>query len=871
LRGPSGSAPESPRLRPIRLRPAPLACGSPYQCDSGFPRKSSNAKTGNRLKSGEFEARGRNVERCRHSEMISFAVMGQAQMLPMPPDFCQYTAETCDKDFSKIDLVDGLFLFPSEPKPFAATIEAAKDELQGLGGSWRSWTDFDVAGQLIFCEICKGIRGASRVFADVTTLNFNLLFEVGFCIGLGVPVKPIRDSSVVADSKLFEGIRVLETLGYIDFANAHDLAEKAKRAEAPQLGNLPKRIFTDAPVYVLKGPLQTEGAGQLLSALKKSLVKRFRVHDPSETPRTSLYEQWKQVRGSFGIIANLLSPKRGEVATVHNALCAFLCGIAMAEEKAVLMLQEETGNRQPIDYGDVVREWDDPRQIQELIGPTVLQVFERMQAGTGSGASTASGVLELLDLGDVAAENEIAGLERYFVRTGPFGRARQGHGRLVVGRKGSGKTAMFYGVRKAVSRGHATLMLDFRPEGFQFTKLREAVLEALSEGQKEQAVTALWTFLLTAEIAHKILFSEGELLAAERDGRRFERYEALQQAFLSHGLASDEDLSQRFLRQIDKLAERVSEAGEITARTNLIELVYGGDLRTLSDAVAEYVAEEKEQIWLLIDNLDKSWATRGATFEDILVVQGLLEASRKLERSLGSRDIDFHCLVFIRPDVLELLNRYASDRGKETPIELEWDDRQLFRDILQKRIEDSTEITGGFDEAWAAIAEPAVGIRDSFDYIVDRTLMRPRDALLFVQRAQQVALNRSHPRITQDDIEHAEIGYSEEALVQLGFEMEDTHPGMVDALFAFHGAPTRLSRDQVENLLQQGKVSSDETKDAIELLLWFGFLGVQVGGGEPMYSHTVHFTLRRLTHPMETSMGQFIIHPAFRQALEIRG
>jgi hypothetical protein len=69
--------------------------------------------------------------------------------------------------------------------------------------------------------------------------------------------------------------------------------------------------------------------------------------------------------------------------------------------------------------------------------------------------------------------------------------------------------------------------------------------------------------------------------------------------------------------------------------------------------VAAYVTEQKDELWLLIDNLDKSWATRGATPEDILIVQGLLEASRKLERQLGKRDVAFNCLVFIRPDVLE--------------------------------------------------------------------------------------------------------------------------------------------------------------------------------------------------------------------------
>jgi len=791
-------------------------------------------------------------------------------LLNTPPAYCQFTGDACDKDLSHLTDCDGLFLFPSEPRPIAATIEEAKAELASHGGVWRSWTDLDPAGQLIFCEICKGIRGASTVYADVTTLNLNVMFEIGFCLGLGLPVKPIRDSTVAVDARLFTELGVLDTLGYIDFENSGDLVRGVLASKSPAFGNLPKKVFTETPIYVVKGPIATEGAGQLLSALKKSYAN-FRVHDPKETPRTSLYEQWKQVRGSYGVIANLLSPTRGDAAKVHNALCALLCGIGMAEEKAVLMLQEELGVKQPIDYGDVVREWEEPRSIGSIIRPTVELVIERLQSGPQRTGVEEGGVLETLDLGDVAAENEIAGLRRYFVQTGPFRVARQGHGRLVVGRKGAGKTAMFYAIRSAETRGHATVMLDLRPEGFQFTKLREAVLEALSQGQREQAVTALWTFLLTAEVARKILFNEAELRAAERDGHRLTSYRKLQDAYLSLGLASDEDLSQRFLRQIDRLADRFGEAGEITVRTDLVELIYGGDLRSLTDAVAEYVTEQKDEVWLLIDNLDKSWATRGATTEDILVIQGLLEASRKLERLFDKREVPFRCLVFIRPDVLEQLKQLSADRGKETIIELDWDDRQIFRDIVRSRIVNSTDLKGSFEEVWSAIADATVGIEDTFEYIVDRTLMRPRDALLFVQRAQQVALNRSHSRITADDISQAELGYSEESLVQLGLEIEDTHTGMSDALFAFQGAQATLSRTVVEGTLKRGKVPDEDIPRAIDLLLWFGFLGVRVGASEPMYSHTVRFAMRRLTHPIDAGTGSLVIHPAFRKALGVDG
>ena len=791
--------------------------------------------------------------------------MQQGQLVQAPPSFCQYVGEACDKDFADIKNVDGLFLYASRPEQIAAAIETAKTKLEDNKGRWRSWRDFDVGGRIIFCEICKGIRGAATVFADVTTLNFNLLFEIGFCLGLGVSVIPIRDPNYAVDKREFDSLGVLDTLGYLDFANSDELAQKVQAAKPADIGRLPLKTYRDTPVYLLKGPVPTEGTIQLLSTLKKSPL-RFRTHDPVEVAQRSLHAHWKQVRGSYGVIANLLAPAR-KGATAHNALCALLCGIAMAEEKAVLMLQEEGGTQQPIDYRDVVRGWDNPSQIPHLVEPTINETFERLQDVASSVAPPPEGLLERVDLGNPAAEEEIGGLQDYFVRTGQFRAATHGGGRLVVGRKGAGKTAMFFGVRDAVKRGLETLVLDMRPEGHQFTRLREAILEELSEGQREYTITAFWTYLLSAEIAHKILQSPAEFQAAERDPERFRMYKELEKAYLAHGLSVGDDLSQRLLREIDRLSERFDTAGDISGRTDLAELVYGGDIRTLNDAVANYVTAEKDEVWLLIDNLDKSWATRGSTREDMLIVLGLLEASRKLEEQLADRGVDFRCLVFIRTDVLEKLNWSSPDRGKESTINLEWDDPQLFQAIVRERIAVSAGLTGTFEDLWRQVAEPAIGVEDSFRYLLDRTLMRPRDLLLFLQRALQVALSRSHDRITGDDFRHAERGYSEEALLWLGYEIEDTHPGLTDGLLAFHGASACVTREQVVEILERGNVPTAEMDSAIEILLWFGFLGTRLNAGEELYSHEVQSNLRRLTYPVETDAGRFVVHPMFRAAL----
>lgn len=61
----------------------------------------------------------------------------------------------------------------------------------------------------------------------------------------------------------------------------------------------------------------------------------------------------------------------------------------------------------------------------------------------------------------------------------------------MVGRKGAGKTPIFYGVRAAYKPSKSHLVLDLKPEGHQFTKLREVVLNELSPGLQQHVLTAI--------------------------------------------------------------------------------------------------------------------------------------------------------------------------------------------------------------------------------------------------------------------------------------------------------------------------------------------------------------------------------------------
>lgn len=274
----------------------------------------------------------------------------QLNLLQEPPVFCEYVAGKCDQSFENSQRSECLFLYPTEPQIIANTIDEAISQLRSLGSArkWLSWKDLGVSGQIIFCQICKSMRFTKFIVADVTTLNFNLLFEIGFAIGLGIPVLPVRDTSFMKDSKVFHELGLIDTLGYFDFHNSGELVKQLLTEPPPSPVSAPAHsVDKEKPLYVMKSPIQSEGMVRLMSAVKKSGL-RFRSFDPRESSRLSLHEAIKQASSSLGIVIHLMSPDRtGAVA--HNARCALVAaGLNNAPFASRTILGDE-GSRFSID------------------------------------------------------------------------------------------------------------------------------------------------------------------------------------------------------------------------------------------------------------------------------------------------------------------------------------------------------------------------------------------------------------------------------------------------------------------------------------------------------------------------------------------
>jgi hypothetical protein len=196
------------------------------------------------------------------------------------------------------------------------------------------------------------------------------------------------------------------------------------------------------------------------------------------------------------------------------------------------------------------------------------------------------------ELGSSTAENEFVNLGEYYVQTDQFRRALRGEARIVVGRKGSGKTAVFAQVRDHIRPDRNQIVLDLKPEGYQLRKFKEQVLDLLEAGTREHTITAFWEYLLLLEVAYKILEKDRSYHA--RDQELYKPYQTLARIYKEDGYSQEGDFSERMLRLTEQIAASFQaihpEANGLRlTRQQVTEFLYVHDIRELRNQIEQYL------------------------------------------------------------------------------------------------------------------------------------------------------------------------------------------------------------------------------------------------------------------------------------------
>lgn len=180
------------------------------------------------------------------------------------------------------------FAYPSSEDTLREAIQDAVPKLNKIGlVNIKTWEECNPSGNFIIKTIRQAIDEAELFFADLTGLNHNVMFELGYAIAHNKRIWLIFDDTITEAKKMFNQLRVLSTVAYTRCCNSDDIV-KGFYKEKPY-ANLKNTIFHSeiesnleergsAHIFHLKREHEDQAAVRVSNLLQKKLLLMIPVN-----------------------------------------------------------------------------------------------------------------------------------------------------------------------------------------------------------------------------------------------------------------------------------------------------------------------------------------------------------------------------------------------------------------------------------------------------------------------------------------------------------------------------------------------------------------------------------------------------------------
>lgn len=505
---------------------------------------------------------------------------------------------------------------------------------------------------------------------------------------------------------------------------------------------------------------------------------------------------------------------------------------------------------------------------------------------------------------------------------------------FLIGRTGSGKSALLQRLEEI----HPQKVVRIIPENLSLPYITNlGVIRQLLQlnVRLEPFLKALWKHVIIVEILrHRYTITSPEQKQTvlsnlkerfRRDPVKIKAIEYLNEFGDKFWCEADErvkQIAETFERKIETSAEIGANAIHANAKasadfeqTNTREIkselaakyqriVNDTQISRLNEMIKvinEAALDEQHFIYVIIDDLDKEWEDERIAN---LIVQCLFQAVVDIQ------DIKhLKMLVALRTNIFRQLHYGEHSKGGQEEkfrglaLHLRWTSNDL-HSLLTNRAEAASRryslnppktLTDMLPNANKNKAKNKGDI-DPIKYILDRTLMRPRDAILYLNSCVREATGKE--TITWQNIYQAEKYYSEERLLALRDEWKDPYLDINRIFERFKHQPSRMSRGELTIILDDiilllGDTSFRGTTwlanlceplwaagssnltwyewygSLVNLLYTISFLGLAKGKEtQACYSYEQADRVQKAVDMLDTAF--FEIHPAFHSALDIK-
>lgn len=397
-----------------------------------------------------------------------------------------------------------------------------------------------------------------------------------------------------------------------------------------------------------------------------------------------------------------------------------------------------------------------------------------------------------MNIGDLSAENDDEFLEQCFIETHEYEEISNFNKNkmILLGRTGSGKTALLKKLERT-----SEVFIEINPSTFALEYINNVPFVAKLK-EENVNLEAFYKFLWLHEIISKIIknYFPGDSLSGaslvhfflnnNQDKKKIQMFKDYLDQY--EGLWFQQDFPEKVTQEIQtNLSAKLKfpEMGELTSgisekekkeiqsqTTQYVQQEQIKQLLNIIDLLKGYFKNnQQKRITVAIDNLDENWIDDESKYK---LINALLTSIRSFTDTPPLKII-----IALRADLLEktcLVNNRQDEKDGSFMVKLDWT-KQMIADLLNKRIQylfkhQYTKQNVRLEEVFSC----KINNVEATDFIIGRTMMRPRDAISFVNICIRTADNS--PVITAEHILKAEIEFRMDRLTALRQEWHNIYP-----------------------------------------------------------------------------------------------
>lgn len=457
---------------------------------------------------------------------------------------------------------------------------------------------------------------------------------------------------------------------------------------------------------------------------------------------------------------------------------------------------------------------------------------------------------------------------------------------MIIGKKGSGKTAIF---KKLLT----TKAYDFFAYGHTFSDYpwhhheRQARI-GIPDFDK---YTHSWKYLILLSAAKVALNQDHSLPYNEISMSDLLRLEAF--VVDTYG-SRDPDLTQIFsptrclkLHPYFEMDWKLLKAGIAPESVPITELpTIVQEVNSALTQTVLHCLNPKNKYFIAFDQLDLGFDRESPEYSNRLI--GLLLASRDINLAAKAAGIQFFVVIFLRDDIYDCLHFEDKNKMTENFVSLiEWDSprtQKTLKALMERRF--SIVLGDEIDQSvsWAAVFNENREMpshQTKYDHMRDRTYLRPRDMIKFCNCALGKFKDRrlfgeptqdSQDKIDNVDIHNARVEYSEYFLKEIDDEVHKHLPDYeryLDVLRAI--GKWQFEKSDFESTYKTHYPDGSLTaSQALEALYDYSFIGFYRAGGRGFGGSEYMFSYRDLRTRFDTIATRFRIHPGLIEVMGVK-